>query len=261
MTWVKIDDLITEHPKFVGLTDAAWTLWIHGLAYSGRNLTDGLIPTGMLRRLCNTANPAKAAAELVTTGLWDLVPAGWEIHDYCEHQRTSDEVEEQRASASKGATRGNHNRWHTARGKTDPSCQWCISATDPQLTPKRIAPESVTDHRVRGRVRDRETNTKDHRVLTSVSDDAHGGTDQRTDTAIDLIADYELELAKGRGGTIDDTAAYRASIAQRIRRDHHTELDATSAAHPDWTPEQLRDRYLEPEALTSLDDLVPGAVA
>ena len=101
MTWVKLDDSVTEHPKCVGLSPAAWTLWLHGLTYCSRNLTDGQIPAAMLPRLSGVPNPAKAADELVAAGLWHDVDRGWEVHDYLEHQRSASDVDGDRAAARK----------------------------------------------------------------------------------------------------------------------------------------------------------------
>lgn len=99
MTWVKIDDTVTEHPKCVELSPSAWTLWLHGLAYCSRNLTDGHIPAAMLPRLSGLSSPKKAAGELCEAGLWHKNGEGWEIHDYADHQRTRADIEAERQAA------------------------------------------------------------------------------------------------------------------------------------------------------------------
>lgn len=110
MTWVKIDDTVTEHPKCVGMSPNAWTLWLHGLAYSSRNLTDGHIPAVMLSRLSGVPQPKKVAAELVVAGLWHDSADGYEIHDYCEHQRTKADIEAERAAARARRNNGRNSR-------------------------------------------------------------------------------------------------------------------------------------------------------
>ena len=99
MTWVKIDDAITEHPKCVNLSPAAWTLWIHGLTYCSRNLTDGFIPAAFLSRLSPVPRPKSSALELVEAGLWHKNGDGFEVHNYCQHQRTRADVEAERVKA------------------------------------------------------------------------------------------------------------------------------------------------------------------
>jgi hypothetical protein len=98
--WLKVDDALTENPKCVGLSPFAWTLWIHGLAYCSRNLTDGNIPHAIVPRLCSIKDAAKAAAELVDAGLWHVTPDGWTVHDYLDHQRSRAQVQADRAAAA-----------------------------------------------------------------------------------------------------------------------------------------------------------------
>lgn len=110
MTWVKVDDLITEHEKCVGLSADAWCLWLHGLTYCSRNLTDGRIPKPMLPRLTSLAKPAKAAAELVEAGLWDEQAKWYEVHDYLEHQRSKAQVEADREAAAERQRKARERR-------------------------------------------------------------------------------------------------------------------------------------------------------
>ena len=44
MTWIKLDDGFPNNPKIVGLSDHSFRLYIAGLCYSGKYLTDGFIP-------------------------------------------------------------------------------------------------------------------------------------------------------------------------------------------------------------------------
>lgn len=108
MTWVKLDDTVTEHPKCVALSSHAWTLWLHGLTYCSRNLTDGEIPGVMLARLSSVPQPRKVASELIDAGLWHDSDGSYWIHDYCEHQRTRADIEAERAAAR--ARRNNGKR-------------------------------------------------------------------------------------------------------------------------------------------------------
>lgn len=72
MTWVRLDDEFGEHPKIAALSDSALALFVTGLAYCNRNLTDGFIPHpvghGQLR-YCD-GNTAPPIAELEAAGLW-----------------------------------------------------------------------------------------------------------------------------------------------------------------------------------------------
>ncbi len=114
MTWLKLDDRFDEHPKFVGLSDKALALWLKGLAYCSRHLTDGHIPKAVLRRLDGTP---KAAKELVAAGLWEEwadYPDEYLVHNYLVHQRSRQTVEAQRSA---GAARAARHR--VSRGPTN----------------------------------------------------------------------------------------------------------------------------------------------
>lgn len=93
MTWLRLEDDLPNHPRIVGLSDAAFRAYITGLCYSGRHLTDGDIPTGALR----TIGTRKAAQELETCGLWQRTDHGWTIRDYLEYQTSRAEVEAEKA--------------------------------------------------------------------------------------------------------------------------------------------------------------------
>lgn len=98
MTWVRLDDRFTDHPKVAGVSDAAFRLHVSGLCWSARNLTDGNIARAIIGRL-GVPNPAKKAAQLVDAGLWEATGDGWLIHDYLEFNPSKAKVEADRAKA------------------------------------------------------------------------------------------------------------------------------------------------------------------
>lgn len=110
MTWFKLDDQITEHPKYVGLSPDAWCLWIHGTAYTSRNLTDGFIPATLLPRLSPVPDIAPVVQELVTAGIWVQTGRGYEIHDYLEHNRSRQDVAAARDDATERQRRSRQQR-------------------------------------------------------------------------------------------------------------------------------------------------------
>jgi len=114
MAWIKLDDQIAHHPKFTAAGPVASWLFIGGLAYCARFLTDGHIPASALPTLGNVPTPAKHAATLVKVGLWEKAPDGYRIHDYLDYQPTREEVErrreERRLAGSRGGRRSSDNR-------------------------------------------------------------------------------------------------------------------------------------------------------
>lgn len=79
MAWVRIDDGAMTHPKIVGLSDKAFRLWVWGLSYSQRHLTDGAISVVAI-----PARVARATADLVKVNLWESRPSGYQVHDYLD---------------------------------------------------------------------------------------------------------------------------------------------------------------------------------
>lgn len=99
MTWVKIDDQFTDHPKIVEAGPLAAWLYVCSLTYASRYLTDGFIPDPQVRRLADLKNVATLVQKLVDTGLWDRVANGYNVHDYLDYNPTAERVKAEREAA------------------------------------------------------------------------------------------------------------------------------------------------------------------
>ena len=103
MSWVRLDDGAPGHRKIVGLSDAAFRLWIVGLTYCNQQANDGRFSAASARIMTGyLASPELgrgAIAELCAAGLWAETADGYEVHDYLEYQPS----QEERASANKAA--------------------------------------------------------------------------------------------------------------------------------------------------------------
>jgi hypothetical protein len=77
--WVRIDEKALDHPKIVAFVDyrRPLDLWVWGLSYAQRYLTDGLLP-----RVALPVGAEKAIKQLVTAGLWTAAGTDYQIHDY-----------------------------------------------------------------------------------------------------------------------------------------------------------------------------------
>lgn len=100
MTWIKLDDGFPANPKILPLSDAAFRLYIEGLCYSGKYLTDGLLNEVIVKRM---GDPE----ELVEAGIWEEVKGGYQIVNYTEYQTPKAEVEKKR---EQGRERGERYR-------------------------------------------------------------------------------------------------------------------------------------------------------
>lgn len=81
MTWVKLDDNFSEHPKLASLpNDAARWFHVRAMCYAARFRTLGEITPAAFKQLGGRKPLADA---LVDAGLWDTTDrGGWVIHDF-----------------------------------------------------------------------------------------------------------------------------------------------------------------------------------
>ena len=104
LPWVKLDTAIPRNYKILELVGRkqfqAVGCYMFSLAFSGEQGTDGYIPTAALPYIHATAAVAK---QLVAVGLWSPTMGGWDIHDWNEHQRSTQETEERKKRAKLAA--------------------------------------------------------------------------------------------------------------------------------------------------------------
>jgi hypothetical protein len=79
MAWAKIDDQFADHPKVIAAGPLAGWLYVCGLTYCARLLTDGFIPTGQVRKLADLDRAMDLAHTLVEVGMWEEVGGGFQV--------------------------------------------------------------------------------------------------------------------------------------------------------------------------------------
>ncbi len=104
MTWFKVDDRFHSHPKVLALRagkyeETAIALWVKAGAWCMSNLTDGAVPSYAVETLVRR-NGAKAAAELVRVGLWEVDGDGFRFRAWDEYQPSKSEVEAKRKKSA-----------------------------------------------------------------------------------------------------------------------------------------------------------------
>jgi hypothetical protein len=90
MPWVRIDENAMDHPKIGGLSDGAFRLWVQGLAYCQKYLTDGYISDIALRGL--RAYSPKRRQILIAAVLWNESETGIRVHDFLEWNESREHV-------------------------------------------------------------------------------------------------------------------------------------------------------------------------
>jgi hypothetical protein len=120
---IRVVTTMPSHPKIAGLSDAAFRALVTLWCYCGEHHTDAKVPVAVVRK---EVRP-KQRAELVNAGLMvDGDP--FEMHDFLDHNRASEEIESFRQGASESGAKGAHLRWHVPQRKSVPECQFCVEA-------------------------------------------------------------------------------------------------------------------------------------
>jgi hypothetical protein len=94
--WVRVDDKVPHHPKFIRAGPIASWLWVCGNCYCSKYLTDGFIEESIVRGLGDIPNARKHAATLVLVGLWERCDNGYRVHDYHHYNPTAEEIQQLR---------------------------------------------------------------------------------------------------------------------------------------------------------------------
>ena len=143
MSWVKLDDQFTDHPKVVKAGPMAAWLFVCGLAYCGRFLTDGTIPKEQVRRLADIDDPMTHAAKLVSVGLWHETSDGFQVNDYLEYNPAGDKVRAERSAAKERMSRHRSEELpaNKRRSSSSPSPSPSLSLSDPKECVKKHTPE------------------------------------------------------------------------------------------------------------------------
>jgi hypothetical protein len=149
VTWVRIDDGFTQHPKVVAAGPLAMAMQVAALCYCNKNLTDGFIPRAVAKTLLDweldndgaywtisvatddgrseTLAPEFVWDCLLAAGLWERVPGGFRIHDYLEYQPSKEDVlalRDVRAEAGRlGGLKRAENQANEANAKQSASNQ------------------------------------------------------------------------------------------------------------------------------------------
>ena len=118
--WVKVDDSLPRHPKFIAAGDRlgkhgvtlAIGFFVQGLCYAATYLTDGLIPRVAIRGFLS-AQPTAVVDALVAVGLWEVVEGGYRIHDYHDYNPSAEQIRAQRAKKAEAGMRGGLAKWRT----------------------------------------------------------------------------------------------------------------------------------------------------
>lgn len=196
--------------------DASELLFVRGLAYCKSTKSDGFIPDYDLEVVAvGLRGVPKRVAGLVTHNLWVREGNGHRVRSWDKWNQPVSSENAFLEGQSKAGTKGNHERWHSARGITDPACDWC----NPNRTPDRVpdpepdrAPESPLRE---GKGREGDTDA-----------DAPARPD------IEALCEHLHRRITGNGSKATITNAWRESARLLLDRDNRPEAEAHALI--DW---------------------------
>ena len=119
MPWVRIDEHLPDHPKFLGVGVKGIGLFLVGLCYANRHLTDGFVPAGAVESFAGEPMHDVIAA-LLGAGVWTNSTGGYNVHHYNQYQPLKAQVLKKRRFLRKvgrygGLQRAKHHAKQNAK--------------------------------------------------------------------------------------------------------------------------------------------------
>lgn len=113
MPWFKVDDTLAFHAKTVAAGNAAMGLWVRAGAWSMQTLSDGFVPTQIVRQI-GTRSEAK---RLVDADLWTEKDDGYMFHEWTQRQPTRAKVQSDREANAERLRKWREDK--KRKGETD----------------------------------------------------------------------------------------------------------------------------------------------
>lgn len=272
--WVKIDDLMPEHPKLVQAGALAFALDVAGVCYCARHLTDGFVPAGAVHGLLDLAdiNAYGASSDdlrkhlvgrLVDVGRWvaEADGSGWWIHGYLEYNPSGAEVKERRAYE-----RDRKRDWRESR-KLRPVSQLRPDDVPPEShgTPDDVPgesrgsplfpypypfPKNLSSSEVSVDTQSEPDLKDDDETISESEMQTSPEAQKRAAAAAALLADDDVKGAEARGIQIQDRKAYKAQCRKERMAVDGRALAELSDAHPGWMPRRLADALVAADTET-----------
>ena len=127
--FVPLDAEYDSDDKVMEAGHIAELLYVRGLAFSKRTMSDGNITRAQLAIVGRGIPSAKRQAErLVLVGLWTETAKGWHIVAWAKRNKSAQEIDRIRTARKTASMEANHQRWHVGpEGKPSATCPLCVS--------------------------------------------------------------------------------------------------------------------------------------
>jgi hypothetical protein len=97
----RVDGTLADEPDYNQLSDAEFGVFMRGVLYITRQLSDGLIPKHCLNRVSTSPKARRYSAQLVTSGVWTDEGDSWRVRDWRRFVDSADEVQQRRERTAK----------------------------------------------------------------------------------------------------------------------------------------------------------------
>lgn len=222
MLYAQIDLDLPDDPKIVAVGAVAEHAYIRIILRCKRHLTDGVIDRRVIGRWLEgiKGKPTDIMAALTREGLVHEHADGWCIPTevWVRRNRTADQIEAVRSARRTAGGQGNHERWHVARGITDPSCEHC--------TKTATGSHDATPCESGGIANDRHSHSHSHRQSHSQNQAAAAPrvTHEGIDPALGAAAAAAIELLVTHRVTHPDPDAPIRSVTRYADQIRHGAL-------------------------------------
>lgn len=229
MTWVRIDDGFFDNPTNRALGPAGRDLFVAGLTYCAKGLTDGRIAKTDIPLVLAQAQAGKATVRKLTdAGRWIDHGDHYEVSEYLTYNPSRAKVLTDRQAAAERQRSHRESRRDKPRSNgVTPT----VTNTVGSASPSRPVPSS--------------TSSSNNLQGLDPPGDAAEAADE--DQLWDLLVDRRAELEHPGGHGIRNHDGYRA----KLRADHidrlRPALNELRSKHPDWPPDRLADE-LDPDS-------------
>ena len=130
MPWVRLDDGFHSHRKVVTAGLEAVGLHCRALSWCGANLTDGHIPTAVIREFAGS-RARRLSQCLVDSQLWEPDADGWRIHGWTERNPPAELLR-----ARRDANADRQRRWRDRRDPDPPADETQLETRYETLRPR-----------------------------------------------------------------------------------------------------------------------------
>lgn len=198
MSWFRVDDGFTDHPKVIALRagkhwKGALALWALAGSHCSKHLTDGFVSDAVLAHLGGTTQEADA---LVAVNLWTKVDGGYQFHEWDERNPTKAKVLAARAADAARKRKGGNDGFR-AESKRIPTGVHSEAHAPLRLSrpgPSRPIPSQLTSFAERAR------------QLAVIATNANGGIAHRDTSHFDHASWVDLaRFAIAKAAVIEAT--------------------------------------------------------